>query len=472
MSANEPVYCFECRRISKVEKAATEAAAPEAAAPVSLSGEDILTVVCQLCQSSLLVNEAKVGTQITCPDCHSAILVQRTQSRPKRQTGRPRPTSVNKPKPFDPDAELSLEEPAERPKIDPLIGLDEVTEDLLSAPLPEVESSSTDSRDADQPSEPDNDSSETDQPLTRRQKYERMQQRIISEGRKKMRERGRAKRAARKGKAARGDVTENEEDSNRSEKRKRRRRRKKRNGRESDSRGWVQPAFGWLRQRSLVVGWVLSTVFLSVAYGADVNWGPVIWLDRWYVMLTQSPVVVDFRLITNSILFVTGCLYLYFVCGRAFAMNALADSETQMASGSLEKVSGASVFFTTCHFSFAWLMAGLPFLYWSILFLPIQVLIAPPLLVGSWLNQSVWKFVSARGLIAAEDPVPGRQRWHRIYVQVAVAAVIACGPVLMICNGGVLSAVGCLLLGGIMIGMAGICGWHCRELSKSLETSP
>lgn len=461
-SATEAVYCAECRRESKAEKVAPVAVASDT--PVSLSGDDILTVICQLCQSSLLVNEAKVGTQIICPDCHSSIVVQRTTKRPKRQIGRPRPAPTKKR--FDPEAELSLEEPAERPAIDPLFGLDEVTEDLLSAPLPEVDPSLVDSPEPDESLERDgggDDSTEDGQTLTRRQRYERMQQRIISEGRKKMRDRGRAKQTARKDKAALGDAGDDR--SNRAGKKKRRRRRRG-GDQESQSRSWVNPAFGWFRRSSLVVGWVLSTVFLSVAYGADINWSPVMWLDRWYVMLTQSPIVVDFRLVANSILFVAGSLYLYYLCGRSFAMNARAESDSN------EKASDVSSLFTTFHFTLAWLLAGLPFLYWSILFLPIQLLIVPPLLVGSWLNQSVWRFVRSDGLIAAEDPKPDRQLWYRIYGQAAVAAVVACGPVLMVRAGGVLSAFGCLLLGGIMIGTAGVIGWHCRELSKSLEPSP
>ena len=469
------VYCVDCRQHLKAESVAKSSTSVKD--PVSLSNDDTLTVTCQLCQSSLLVNEAKIGTRITCPDCHSTIVVQRPKPRRRRQTGRPQPPKTPAAKKrFDPDAELSLEQAAEHPEMDPSIGFDQVTEDLLSAPLPEVETPELNSLDAHTSPQSDDDvdvddTPSADQQLTRRQRYQRMQKRIISDDRKEKRKQWRAKQAAKKNQVTRAVPLE-EANATSPPARKPRRKRKGRRNQVADPGGWVKPAFGWLRQRWSVIGWIVATSCLSVAYAAEVDWSPVAWLDRWYVMLVQSPVVLDYRLIVNSILFIVGSIFLYRLCGRAFAMNAGANLSSSPKSESSAESSNVSGIFSTLHFAMAWLLVGLPFLYWSILVIPIQLLIVPPLLVGSWLNGSVWKFVRSDGLIAADERETTRELWFKLYRLTAVAAAVTCVPALMIHSGGALAVGGCLLITVIMIGMAGVFGGHCRELSKSLETSP
>ena len=195
-------------------------------------------------------------------------------------------------------------------------------------------------------------------------------------------------------------------------------------------------------------------------------------------MMTQTPLDLDVRLIVNAVLLMAGSLGLYFLCGRSFAANAetegdlVAGSEGEPKTESRQARVEASSIFTTLHFALPWLLAGLPFLYWSIVVLPAQFLIVPPLLAGSWLNGSIWKFVRADGLIDPDKKRSGRKLWRKFYGLQIVAAAIAILPVLMIRTGGVSAVIGCFLIGGIMIGMAGVSGRHCRDLSKSLEPSP
>ena len=449
--------------------------------PVQLSVDDILTITCQLCRSSLLVNESKLGTEVTCPDCHSSIIVARpkgrSNSRSKRNTGRPRPKTNQRV--FDPDAELKLEEPVERPTVDRSPDLDEGTEDLLSAPLPQLDPLPEVSEWGEELVEPEDGDGQpaSEQGLTRRQRYERMQRRMISEGREEMRRQARKELAARKSGVKVSEADDDSDEVN-PRRKKRRRRRKGKGGNELQSPRWVNPAFGWLRQRSLIVGWVLVAGCLSVPYATDADWSPLVSLDRGYTMLTQSPLVLDVWLIVNSVLLIVGSVGLYFLCGRSFAANAettggpVAGSEGEPEAESRQVRVEASSIFTTLHFALPWLLAGLPFLYWSILVLPAQFLIVPPLLVGSWLNGSIWKFVRADGLIDSDKKRSGSKLWRKFYGIQIVAAAIAILPVLLIRNGGVPAVIGCFLIGGIMIGMAGICGHHCRDLSKSLEPSP
>ena len=449
--------------------------------PVQLSVDDILTITCQLCRSSLLVNESKVGTEVTCPDCHSSIMVERpkrqSSSRSKRNTGRPRPRTNQRV--FDPDAELKLEEPVERPTVDRSADLDEGAEDLLSAPLPQLDPLPEVSEWGDELVEPedDGDQSAPEQGLTRRQRYERMQRRMISEGREEMRRQARKELAARKS-GVKTTSTDEDSDEVNPRRKKRRRRRKGKGGNELQSPRWVNSAFGWLRQRSLIVGWVLAAGCLSVPYAADADWSPLVLLDRGYTMMTQTPLDLDVRLIVNAVLLMAGSLGLYFLCGRSFAANAetgcdpVAGSEGEPKAEARQSSVEASSVFTTLHFALPWLLAGLPFLYWSIVVLPAQFLIVPPLLAGSWLNGSIWKFVRADGLIDPDKKRSGRKLWRKFYGLQIVAAAIAILPVLMIRTGGVSAVIGCFLIGGIMIGMAGVSGRHCRDLSKSLKPSP
>ena len=440
-----------------------------------LTVDDILTITCQLCRSSLLVNQSKVGTEVTCPDCHSKIVVVRPSKKKKRSTGRPQPTTNRRS--FDPDAELTLEEPFEHPKIDlppDLDGLADAGDDLLSAPLPELDPIPTGSESFDDSLDPDDDAnlSTGDQQLTRRQRYERMQQRVISESREQMRKRARKKLAAKK---AGSDPGESDVNDNTPRRKKRRRRRKGQTGRQARTPAWLQPAFGWLRQRSLIVGWVLAAGCLSVPYTADAQWGALVLLDRTWQMAFQSPPVLDLRLIVNLVLLAVGSVLLYFVCGRSFAANAdfMSDPHKKLdvESNVPSESANVSVWFTARLFAMAWLLAGLPFLYWSILVVPAQFLIVPPLLIGGWLNRSTWKFVFADGFVHAGQSRSERRLWKNVYGQQVVAAVIAIPAVMMIRMGGASSVIGCFLLVGIMIGMAGICGRHCRQLSNSLEPS-
>ena len=314
--------------------------ASSAGTPVPLSVDDILTITCQLCRSSLLVNESKIGTEVTCPDCHSKTVVTRPNKKPKRNTGRPQPETNQRS--FDPDSELTLEEPVERPKgihspdVDDVTDLDDpedlddlsdLGDDLLSAPLPEINPLPENSEPDDELTE----AAEEADPLagvpatTRRQRYERMQQRVISESREEMRKRARKKLAARKSGSAPMNLEaelEADADDTTSRRTKRRRKRKGQGKREARTPGWVQPAFGWLRQRSLIVGWVLAAACLSFPYAADAQWGPLVLLDKTWQMVAQSPPVWDLRLIINFVLLIIGSVVLYLVCGRSFAANA------------------------------------------------------------------------------------------------------------------------------------------------------
>lgn len=459
------VYCVDCR--PKPSSKGSGSDASPLASPVKLSADDIMTVTCQLCRSSLLVNQSKIGTKVTCPDCHSEVVVQRPKKKVKRKTGRPQPEA--KQTFFDPNAELSLEDPVERPIVHRPPDLDDDTEDLLSAPLPEPDPLSAppdESIDADDVDDPLD-----DEKLSRRERYERIQHQAISEGRKKMRAQARAKRAGKKldSEAAKGSA---DTDGANSSRRRRRRRKGRRGERGSQWPSWVKPAFGWLRYRSMIIGWVLSAACMSGMYFAGADWSPLDLLDRTYGMLTREPLVWDVWLMAKSILLAVGSLWLYFLCGRSFAMNAEVDREAEGEPDSSSRQPESSRFFTTMHFSIAWWLAGLPFLYFSTLLLPAQFLIVPPLLVGSWLNRSIWKFVHADGLGHADSQKEGRRLWRNFYGVQFVAAAIAIMPALMIRTGGVPSVVGCFLVGGIMIGMAGICGRHCRELSNSVEPSP
>jgi len=470
-SQQSKVYCVDCRPKSKANNPASEAAPADNS--VELTVDDILTITCQLCRSSLLVDQSKLGTQVVCPDCHSSIVVTRPTRRTKRKTGRPQPKK-NK-RVFDPNAELTLEEPVDRPTLDRSADLDDATEDLLSAPLPQVEPLPESLEDGDElfDEDLDNGSIAGEPSLTRRQRYERMQQRMISEGRQQMRKEAREKLAARK--SGRRSLAADAEDSN-PHRRKRRRRRKGKRGREFRSPGWAGPAFGWLRQRSMVVGWLLAIGCLSVPYFSGADWNPLALLDQGFKMATQTPMVLDVLLIVNTVLLMAGSLVVYFLCGRSFAINAEravgpdSGSERDAEADSDESLDVSSVF-TTLHFGFAWLFAGLPFLFASIVLLPAQFLIVPPLLIGSWLNGSVWKFVFADGLIHPERQQSSRRLWRKFYSLLFVAAAISIPPVLAIQSGGVLTVIGWILVSGIMIGVAGICGHHCRELSKWLEPS-
>ncbi|MDA8563753.1 hypothetical protein N9L06_04800 [Mariniblastus sp.] len=390
-----------------------------------------------------------------------------------------------------------MEEPVERPKgihspdVDDVTDLDDpedlddlsdLGDDLLSAPLPEIHPLP----ESPEPDDELTEAAEEADPLagvpatTRRQRYERMQQRVISESREEMRKQARKKLAARKSGSAPMNLEaelEADADDTTSRRTKRRRKRKGQGGREARTPGWVQPAFGWLRQRSLIVGWVLAAGCLSVPYAADAQWGPLVLLGKTWQMVAQSPPVWDLRLIINFVLLIIGSVVLYLVCGRSFAANAERAGDRQnKIDGEAESVAEvqsptASSLFTTVHFAFAWLLAGLPFLYWSILVVPAQFLIVPPLLIGGWLNQSVWKFVRADGLSHSEQREQGRRLWRNFYGLQIVAAAITIPAVMMIRTGGATSVIGCFLMVGIMIGMAGICGRHCRQLSKSLEPS-
>ena len=368
------VYCVDCRPKSPRTDSVSDAS--PSGDSVELTVDDILTVTCQLCRSSLLVNESKVGTQVTCPDCHSKIIVTRPKSRPKRKTGRPQP-KTNK-RAFDPNAELTLEKPVERPKTDlsdDLDDLDEGTDDLLSAPLPQAlpeDDPLPESWEDDELSEPEeaNGVPAGEQALTRRQRYERMQHRMISEGREEMRKQARQKLARKK---TGGKPVASDADDPNPHRRKRRRKKKGQRAREMRSPSWVKPAFGWLRQRSLIVGWVLATGCLSVAYVSGADWSPLALLDHGYQMMTQTPLALDVRLIVNSVLLMVGSLVLYVLCGRSFAANAgtvkgtqpVSEPESETDADPQEvKVSGV---FTTVHFALAWLLAGLPFLYLSLI---------------------------------------------------------------------------------------------------------
>ena len=481
------IRCVDCRRESSTKKA--DSIDSKSDDRISLTGDDIVTVVCQLCRSSLLVNENKVGSQITCPDCHSTIVVQVSEKKPKRKTGSRPPTPSDKRQkktgnPFDPDAELSLEEPAERPKVDPTVGFDEVTEDLLSAPLPDVDRGDVErghSADPESDHSPSQESesvaSKAQAKLTRRERYERVQRQVISDDRKEKRRQALAKKSSRKKKPARNesdgtidDATSDSKQASRSEKRKRHRRRK--GGGEINLPQWVQPALGWFRVRSMVIGWIVSTICLSAVYVSVASGSPLAWAERWWVMLTQSPLEIDFRLIVNSILVVFGSLYIYGLCGRNFTANAQGEPEKQPEAETDDVAPRDSVLFTTFQFTAAWLLAGLTFLYWSVLLLPLQFLIVPPLLFGAWRNRSVWKFVTPEGLIAPDASKAGRKLWLRFYGVALLAAALAGGPVFMMHSGGTQAVVGCLLLNTIMIAMTGVFGRHCRDLSKSLEPSP
>ena len=473
VSEQAEVYCVDCRPSPTTSGSATHVSPAED--PVPLSVDDILTITCQLCRSSLLVNESKVGTEVTCPDCHSKTVVTRPKKKTKRSTGRPQPKTTHRS--FDPDAELTLEEPFERPKVEHSPDLDDLADtgdDLLSAPLPEIdplpEISNLDD-DLDEAGE-DVDPLAGDPAMTRRQRYERMQQRMISEGREQMRKRARKKLAAQK---AGSELVESDADDETPRRKKRRRRRKGQAGREARTASWMQPAFGWLRQRSLIVGWVLAAGCLSVPYTSEAQWSPLVLLDKIWQMAIQSPPVLDLWLIVNLVLLIVGTVLLYFVCGRSFAANAELASDPRKKLEVESKVelksTNASSWFTTVLFAVAWLLAGLPFLYWSILVVPAQFLIVPPLLIGGWLNQSIWKFVLASGFVHPEQPRSGRRLWRNFYGQQVVAALIMIPAVLMIRTGGASSVIGCFLMGGVMIGMAGICGRHCRQLSNSLEPS-
>ena len=464
-AALDKVLCVDCR--SKFRPEPSLAAEDSDDSPVPLTGETILTVICRVCQSSLLVSESKAGTQIKCPDCHSMNLVQQPSGMPNRETKKRQ--SRSKQKPFDPDAELSLEEPVERPRVAPLPDLDDIADDLLSAPLPEVEPSQLDDSESDR-SQEDADLTSASQSVTRRQRYERVQKRVISEDRKKKRKQALAQRGKRKNKP------ENiESDSHENRPRKKRRRKKRTRKGKRDSLAWFRSAFDCFRQPSIIVGWIVSASCLGGVYSATSDWSPLAWLDRWYVMLSQSPVVFDIRLILNLLLFVFGSLCLYFSCGKNLALNAF---KKESASERDDEQVSASGFFVTLQFAFAWLLAGLPFLYWSILFLPFQLLIVPPLLVGSWHNRSIWKFVLPQGLFGSHEVAPevdaeqasNRRLWFSLYRSMFVATVLATGPVMLIRLGGAWAFVGWLLMIAIMIGSAGVIGRHCRDLSKSLET--
>ena len=480
-SQQSKVYCVDCRPTSTAANPPSEAAAAGKSAgdSVELTVDDILTITCQLCRSSLLVNESKIGTQVVCPDCHSSIVVARPTHRPKRKTGRPQPKR-NK-RVFDPNAELTLEQPVERPKLYGSDDLDEATEDLLSAPLPQAEPLPESLEDDDESFDADQENGSTvgETSLTRRQRYQRMQKRMISEGRQQMRKEAREKLAAQKSGRRSFASDADEEDSNPH----RRRRRRKRKGKGKEKRrgefrspGWVKPAFGWLLQPLMIIGWLLATACLSVSYFSGADWNPLFLLDQGYRMATQTPMVLDASLIVNTTLLMVGSVAMYFLCGKSFAMNAeraidpdsASEHDAETDSDESQEVSSA---FTTLHFGFAWLFAGLPFLFASIVLLPVQFLIAPPLLIGSWLNGSVWKFVFADGLIHPERQQSSRRLWRKFYGLLFVAAAISTPPVLAIRTGGVLTVVGWVLISGIMIGVAGICGHHCRELSKWLEPS-
>ncbi|MFK7765918.1 MAG: hypothetical protein AB8B55_01660 [Mariniblastus sp.] len=111
-------------------------------APIKVDGmgdvfshDDVYGIKCNICDTRIHVRPEQAGTHIKCPECFSKVLVKpssEVKTKPPKWVQDGRGQSTN-----EPEEELKLSDPIERPEIDESFGLAPVTDDML-APKPKI----------------------------------------------------------------------------------------------------------------------------------------------------------------------------------------------------------------------------------------------------------------------------------------------------------------------------------------------
>jgi hypothetical protein len=187
----------------------------------------------------------------------------------------------------------------------------------------------------------------------------------------------------------------------------------------------------------------------------------------------EEPALGDWILNTFAWLFIgglpylAGVLVLLYVCGYVFREAAYGNRQVfdWKTSGWPELTS------TFLLFAFSFIIAGLPMLFLPLLVMPARFLLAPPMLLGAWLNKSPFAIVAVD---AFQNLSSDAQQWKNFYLNVGILIVIsmlarlAIGvsiPIVSVLT----SFLGAALYVAVTIAFAAITGWHCGRIVQRLE---
>ena len=457
---------------------------PDPNAPLKIDGHDGLyggdsahSITCRICDSLIHIESDKIGTTIECPECFTKIPIDPPA---KRKTQKPiwqQPTTPQANntvvEPTD-DDELRLSDPIEKPKIDidPSYGLDGPSEDLLAPKKPALPESTS----GDLSLEPE---SETDQPTTpiaapkkpavtppkpNAEQQNKSELPPIKTGRElsPQSRRERLEKAQQKQRSAeQGTVFSHRENSAGMD---------SRDFPSTDLGPQFKSAISMLTAKNTI--WRFAIAMLLMCTGAVVMES----ISPSYVSpdTDPSPTTTEqiFNFVTWLLLGAAPCLigWLMLLYTSAYIFR---DAALGYRTVNSWKNKGFNELTSTILvFGFSFVAAGIIMLFFPILKLPMQLLVAPLFLTSVWYSRSPFNVVN---IDAFQTDGKTIQMWKSFYQFIAILVMAALFSGLLLFIRGfafmpqflnlALTVPGVFAQGLITILFAATCGWHCGRVS-------
>ena len=172
------------------------------------------------------------------------------------------------------------------------------------------------------------------------------------------------------------------------------------------------------------------------------------------------------------VIYLLGLAILWWTSGYLFRDAALGKRKVSSWSnaGSNEILS------TFLVFAFWFFIGGLPMAFFSLLIMPLRVLLGPLFLLSAWYSQSPFSIVSVDAFQSAPQQAT---QWKRFYIFAGGLAFLGFVAGLIFWMRAVLpfiagipaTIVGIAICVTVTLLFAIVCGWHCGRVVEALETS-
>ena len=210
----------------------------------------------------------------------------------------------------------------------------------------------------------------------------------------------------------------------------------------------------------MLIGGIACEAILPVGYDTS----------AWSLSTTMAK--TGLKILFGYLPYYAGLIGLWTTAGFIFRDAAEGFSKVQRW-----KVAGQSEFWSTfLLFAFSFFIAGLPAAVFSLIMIPMRMVIAPLFLISAWFNRSPWMIVSTDWFSAISE---NKSQWMTVYYWFVAFAFIGFAAGLLFMTRGwvevfavdvLLTIMGIGINVVLTLAFAAIAGWHTGAVIESLDT--